>query len=320
MPDHRVSDAQNVRFGVREVGYEMHELNGWHKRRVLVNGRRVFCRGGYIQPELIFDWDERRMETELRYYAGANMNLVYFEDIPNPPEPFLDLCDRYGILFGQCAYSCYWLRPGTPYPDDFALRERCTVDMIKRCRNHPSLLFYMAMNEEYTKEEVYRMWRGHVLGLDGARWLIPSAYFSDDRQNVGTWFKPDLPTGMTDIGASYSWAEPEQYFRWVREARNWMFMMEGGSASLPPISSLARFLPEVKAPMKERGPLYPLDRDWAHHGANHYYKGYDQALRRLLGEPESVADYCWKGPSSPPTSTARFSRPSTIACGTSPAV
>ncbi len=291
MPDHQVSGTQTVRFGVREVGYEIHELNGWHGRRVLVNGRRIFCRGGYIQPELIFDWDARRMETELRYYAGANMNLIYFEDIPNPPEPFLDLCDRYGILFGHCAYSCYWLRPGTPYPDDFGLLERCTVDMIKRCRNHPSLLFYMAMNEEYTKEEVYRMWRGHVLGLDGTRWLIPSAYFPDDRQKVGAWFKPELPAGMTDIGASYSWAEPEQYFRWVRDARNWMFMMEGGSASLPPISSLARFLPEVK----ERGPLYPLDRDWAHHGANNYYKGYDQALRRLHGEPESVADYCWKG-------------------------
>ena len=295
LSDHRVSDEQKVRFGVREIGFEMHELTGWHGRRVLVNGRRIFCRGGYIQPELIFDWDARRMETEVRYYAGANMNLIYFEDIPNPPEPFLDLCDRYGILFGHCAYSCYWLRPGTPYPDDPGLLERCTVDMIKRCRNHPSLLFYMAMNEEYTKEEVYRMWRRSVLGLDGTRWLIPSAYFPDDRRNVGSWFKPDLPAGMTDIGASYSWAEPEQYFRWVREAHNWMFMMEGGSASLPPISSLAKFLPEVKAPVKERSPLYPLNQDWAHHGANNYYKGYDEALRRLHGEPESVPDYCWKG-------------------------
>ena len=233
----------------------------------------------------------------MRYYAGANMNLIYFEDIPNPPEPFLELCDRYGILFGHCAYSCYWLRPDTPYPDDFALLEQCTVDMIKRYRNHPSLLFYMAMNEEYTKEEVYRMWRRHVLALDGTRWFIPSAYFPDDRTNVGAWFQPDLPVGMTDIGASYSWAEPEQYFRWVREARNWMFMMEGGSASLPPMSSLVRFLPDLNlnSPAKDRGPLYPLDRAWAHHGANNYYSGYDQALRRLHGQPESVADYAWKG-------------------------
>ncbi len=293
--DRRVSDRQRIRFGVREVGYEMHERNGWHGRRVLVNGRRIFCRGGYIQPELLLDWDARRMEAELRYYAGANLNLIYFEDIPNPPAPFLELCDRYGILFGHCAYSCYWLRPGTPYPDDFGLLERCTVDLLKRYRNHPSLLFYMAMNEEDTREEVYAMWRRLVVALDGTRWFIPSAYFPSDRQDVPAWFKPDLPTGMTDKGASYSWAEPEQYFRWVREGRHWMFMMEGGSASLPPMSSLTRFLPDVNAPVKPRDRLYPLDRAWAHHGANHYYKGYDEALRRLHGEPACVTDYCWKG-------------------------
>ena len=113
------SDREKVTFGVREIGYELLAIKGWHGRRVLVNGQRILCRGGYIQPELMFDWDARRMET--------------------------------------------------------------------------------------------------------------------------------------DIGATYSWAEPEQYFYWVREARNWMFMMEGGSASLPPISSLSRFLPEVNQPTLRTG-------------------------------------------------------------------
>jgi len=291
--DQGVSEEQNVTFGVREVSSEMHEINGWHGRRVLVNGRRIFCRGGYIQPELMFDWDARRMEAEIRYFAQANLNLIYFEDIPNPPAPLLELCDRYGILFGNCFYSCYWLRPGTPYPADFPLLERCTVDLVKRYRNHPSLIMYMAMNEEDTKEEVYEMWRRHILALDGTRWFIPSAYFPSDRQNVPVWFQKDLPTGMNDRGASYSWAEPAQYFRWVRQQRNWMFMMESGSASLPPISSLDRFLPDLHG--APAGPHFPLTRTWAQHGANHYYKGYDAALRRLHGEPESVADYCWKG-------------------------
>jgi hypothetical protein len=290
-----ISDAKTATFGVRKVGYEMHEINGWHGRRLLVNGQKILCRGGYIQPELMFDWDTRRMEAEIRYYAQANLNLVYFEDIPNPPEAFLELCDRYGVLFGNVFYSCFWLRPGTPYPADLPLLERCTVDLVKRYRNHPSLIMYMAMNEEDTKAEVYEMWRRHLLALDGSRWFIPSAYFPSDRQNAGEWFRKDLPTGMTDKGASYSWAEPEQYFRWVREAHNWMFMMESGSASLPPISSLSRFLPEVNEPAAARGDKYPLNTDWAHHGANHYYKGYDAALRRLHGEPESVVDYCWKG-------------------------
>jgi hypothetical protein len=98
---------------------------------------------------------------------------------------------------------------------------------------------------------------------------------------------------MTGKGASYSWAEPEQYFRWVREARNWMFMMESGSASLSPISNLSKFIPNLG--QKSLNGNFPLDETWAHHGANHYYKGYDQSLRRLHCEPDSVADYCWKG-------------------------
>ncbi len=288
-----VSDEERVAFGVREVAREIDEIDGWHGRRVFVNGRRIFCRGGYIQPELMFDWDPRRMDAEIRYYAAANLNLIYFEDIPNPPAPFLELCDRYGVMFGSCHYSCHWLRPGTPYPDDFELLERCTVDTIKRYRNHPSLIMYMAMNEGDTKEDVYAMWRRHVLALDGTRWFIPSATFPSDRANVPAWLLKDLPAGMTDVGASYSWAEPAAYFNRVRERRNWRFMMEGGSASLPPVSSLARFIPDLQnAPP---GPHFPLTKTWAHHGANHYYKGYDEALRRLHGEPANVVEYCWKG-------------------------
>jgi exo-1,4-beta-D-glucosaminidase len=73
-----------------------------------------------------------------------------------------------------------------------------------------------------------------------------------------------------------------------------MFKMESGSASLPPISSLARFLPDLGARSTDGAP-FPLTEAWAHHGANDYYKPYDAAIRRLHGEPESVADYCWKG-------------------------
>jgi hypothetical protein len=282
---------EHVSFGVRQVGFEMHEVDGAHGRRLLVNGQKIFCRGGYIQPELLLDWDAARMETEIRYFTQANLNLVYFEDIPNPPRPFLELCDRYGLLFGNCFYSCYWLRPGTPYPDDPDLLERCTVDLLKRYRNHPSLILYMAMNESDTKEPVYQMWHRQVLALDGTRWFIPSASFPDSRKDAPSWIQKDLPAGMTDIGASYSWAEPVQYFRWVREDRKWMFMMEGGSASVPPMSSLTRFIPNTNG---TRTP-FALDSVWAHHGANQYLKGYDQALRRLHGEPESMADYCWKG-------------------------
>ncbi len=292
---------RSVKFGVRQITSEMHQRDGWHGRRIMVNGRKIFCRGGYIQPELMLDWDTRRIENEIRYFADANMNLIYFEDIPNPPDVFLDACDRYGVLFGNCFYACSWVtKPGRP--EDLGLLERCTVDLLKRYRNHPSLVMYMSMDEGWPCPEVYAMWRRRVSSLDGTRFWIPSGYFPDFLKGEATakaekyaHVREDLPTGMNDwTPKSYQWQEPATYFRWVREERSWMFKMESGSASLPPISSLAKFLPDLGT-QGANGEPFPLTAAWAHHGANHYYKPYDQAIRRLHGAPSSVADYCWKG-------------------------
>jgi exo-1,4-beta-D-glucosaminidase len=300
----QLSTQQTIKFGVRQVTSEMHELDGWHGRRIMINGRKIFSRGGYIQPELLLDLDAWRIEEEIRYLADANMNLIYFEDIPNPPDSFIEACDKYGIMFGNCFYACSWMdRPGRP--KDLDLLERCTIDLVKRYRNHPSLIMYMSMDEGFTRPEVYNMWRKHVSELDGSRFWIPSGYLADFIRGESTkvsgkytHFWPDLPTGMNDWHdnyaiKSYEWQEPVTYFKWVREQRDWMFKIESGSASLPPISSLAKFLPDLGA-KSDKGAPFPLTESWAHHGSNHYYKGYDQAIRRLYGEPESVADYCWK--------------------------
>ncbi len=295
-----VSDEQKVPFGVRKVTTELHEHDGSHGRHVLINGQKIFCRGGYIQPELLMDWDARRMDTEIRYYAEANLNLIYCCDVPNLPDAFLDACDRHGVMFGNSFYTdC------ADYPNpkgvsvlhtsmDLALLELCTVDVLKRYRNHASLVMYECMVERTPPEDVYEMWRRHVVGLDGTRWFIPSAYFPDDRKDVPEWLKKDLPTGMNDWQPkSYGWQEPDTYFRWVRDVGNWMFKMESGSASVPPISSLDKFIGNASA-RRSGEKLFPLTPTWAHHGANDYYAPCDAALRRLYGEPDSVVDYCWK--------------------------
>jgi exo-1,4-beta-D-glucosaminidase len=297
------SDEQNLIFGIRKITKELYQLDGSYGLRLRINGRKIFCRGGYIQPELMFNWDKKRLNTEVRYFTEANLNYVCFEDIPNPPDEFLDACDRYGLMYWNDFYCCGWLQPDTDYPSgsasrdslpDISLLEKCTVDIIKRYRNHPSLILYMPMNEGETREEVYEMWRKNIIEFDGTRLFIPSGSFPDYREDVPEWIKKDTPVGMNDYPPiSYQWQEPSTYYRWVREERNWMFMIESGSASLPPIESLKSFIPDLGKGVK--GVLYPLNETWAHHGANEYYKGYDRALRRRYGAPESVEDYCWKG-------------------------
>jgi exo-1,4-beta-D-glucosaminidase len=293
--DGAVSHAQRVRFGVRQIGSEMHERNGHYGRRILVNGQKIFARGGYIQPDALLDWTPERIDKEIRYYAQANLNLIYFEDIANPPDFLLDACDRYGVMIGQCFYGCSWMTTGSKYPGDLSLVVNCMRDILKRYRNHPSLVMYMASNEGFTREEVYTPWRTSVIELDGSRFWVPSNGMPNTTPDkVQAWFRQDMPAGMTDNGGnSYGWEEPSEYYRRVREMPNWMFMVEVGSASLPPLSSLQKFIPklgEVGA-----GPTFPLDATWAHHGANQYYKPYDAAVRRVYGEPATVGDYVWQG-------------------------
>lgn len=303
-------DQQRVAFGVRQITKELHQLDGCHGLRVCVNGQKVFCRGGYIQPELLFDWDAKRMEAEIHYLTEANINIVYFEDIPNPPDVFLDLCDKYGLMFGNCFYGCYWMTPGSKYPLDTELLARSTVDIIKRYRNHPSLVLYMAMNEGDTRQDVYEMWRKNILELDGTRLHIPSGSFPDYRSDpalgkgvaqeflsrmpkVPEWIKKDLPVGTNDYyPKSYGWSGPSQYFRWVRQQRNWMFMLESGCPAPPAYDSLRRFLPDLEA--APAGPTYPLTAAWAHHDACSYFLPFDAALRRLYGQPANVLDYLAK--------------------------
>jgi hypothetical protein len=291
----KVSHRQQVRFGVRQITCEMQEHNGHYGRRILVNGQKVFARGGYIQPDMMLDWTPERMDQEVRYYASANLNLIYFEDIANPPDFVFDACDRYGVMVGQCFYGCSWMQSGSKYPGDVPLVIRCSRDILKRYRNHPSLAMYMASNEGFTREEVYRPWRQSVIELDGSRFWIPSNGMPNTTPDkVQPWFREDMPTGMTDLGGnSYGWEEPSEYYRRVREVPNWMFMVEVGSASLPPLSSLSKFIPNLGQTSK--GPTFPLDAVWAHHGANKYYEPYDAAVRRVYGQPRSVGDYVWQG-------------------------
>jgi exo-1,4-beta-D-glucosaminidase len=291
----KVCHAQRVRFGVRQIATEMHEHNGHFGRRILVNGQKVFARGGYIQPDALWDWTPKRIDAEIRYYADARLNLIYFEDVANPPDWLLEACDRYGVMIGQCFYGCSWMQSGSKYPGDIPLVIQCTRDILKRYRNHPSLVMYMASNEGMTREEVYRPWRAGVVELDGSRFWVPSNGMPNvAADKVPAWFREDVPTGMTDNGGNtYGWQEPAEYYRRVRGHPNWMFMTESGSASLPPLSSLAKFIPKLGD--VPAGPTFPLDAAWAHHGANAYYRPYDAAVRRVYGEPRTVGDYVWQG-------------------------
>lgn len=296
-PDAGPATSLATRFGIRRLDWELHEVDDAHGRRLYVNGERIFQRGGYVQPEMMFDWDRARVADELQYLAHANLNYVVFEDIPNPPDWYLDLCDELGLMFWNCYYGCYWLQYNRPWNIDTAALEEATVDLCRRYRNHASLTINMAQNEGETREDVYEMWRRTMLRYDPDRALLPSGSFPCYREGSPAWFERERPVGCNDYQPkTYSWQLPEAYYRLVREHRNWMFMIESGSASLPPLESLLRFLPQLAELGENPGddPKWPLDEAWAHYGANRYYEWYHRGLHLMYGAPTDLRDYLRK--------------------------
>ena len=296
-----VSDQRRTTFGIREVTRTLHAADGAHGLRVHVNGRRIFCRGGYLQADTLLDWARlgpARWETECQYLVRAHLNTISFEDLPNLPDALFALLDRHGLLLWNCFFQCHWLRTAD-HPLDHDLLEACAADLVRRCRSHASVVVYMCMNEGATAESQYQRWRRQVTELDGSRLLIPAGYgdFRDWKDPTThhwpPWILPDTPVGANDMGPkSYGWQDPAWFFRMVREDRSWMFKIESGSASLPPPESLRRFLPELAGDPATLE--YPLNRHWANHGANSYYKPVHDAVCRRHGLPRDVYDYWWK--------------------------
>lgn len=295
------SDSRRVTFGIREVTKVLHEADGEQGLRVHVNGRRIFCRGGYLQADTLLDWTTlgpERWETEMQYLVRANLNTVSFEDLPNLPESLMNLADRHGLMIWNCFFQCHWLKQDD-FPLDHELLEDCAADIVRRCRNHPSIVAYMCMNEGATGESQYRRWRRQVQALDGTRMLIPSGYgdfrdWSDPTTHWWpAWILPDTPVGANDRSPkSYGWQDPSWFYRMVRDDRSWMFKIESGSASVPAPESLRRFLPDLDADPSSLD--FPLNHLWANHGANSYYKPFHEALCRRHGLPATLEEYWWK--------------------------
>ena len=153
-------------------------FDGWHGRRVLVNGQKIFCRGGYIQPELMLDWvaaaDRERNPLLCRRQHEPDLLRGHSQPAGRVPGRLRPAWRVVRQLF----LCCSWVPP-PDRPQDLACSDQCTADLFKRYRNHPSLVMYMAMNEGYTCRKSTRCGGGQVARSTVRGSGSPSAYFPD---------------------------------------------------------------------------------------------------------------------------------------------
>jgi beta-galactosidase len=151
--DGRVVDREEMPFGIRTVRFDPN-------RGVVVNGEHIPLRGVNNHHDLGAlgaAFNVRAAERQLQIMRAMGANALRMSH--NPPDPqLLDLADRMGFLVMDEVFDS-WQRKKTPL--DFHLifpdwHEQDLRAMIRRDRNHPSIILWSVGNEvgeQYTGED-----------------------------------------------------------------------------------------------------------------------------------------------------------------------
>lgn len=177
----QLMDLREERFGIRTIEWDA-------KRGLLVNGKLVEIKGVCNHHDLgalggAFFLDGARRQLEIMLDMGFNS----LRTSHNPPAPgMLDLCDEMGILVMDEAFDC-WEK--SKRPNDYGKffkkwHERDVRDLVKRDRNHPSIICWSAGNE------IIDFWYGKPWAKTMAR--------------LRRFFNEEDPTRLVAIGCNFA--------------------------------------------------------------------------------------------------------------------
>lgn len=187
----KVTDKTKTVFGIRTIHFDAttgFTLNG---KRVLLKGGCMHHDNGFLGAATIDRAEERRVELMKAYGYNA------IRTSHNPPSrQFLDACDRNGILVIDEAFDM-WERPKNPQDYHLYFKEWWQKDlesMIRRDRNHPSVIFWSIGNEINERVD--------SLGLAIEKQLVASVKRLDKTRPVteaicGFWDHPDYKWDST---------------------------------------------------------------------------------------------------------------------------
>lgn len=134
MADEALSDARSVRFGMRDVMREGHQI--------LLNGQPISIRGilhwGYYPDLFTIDPSEERIRQEFRDLRAAGFNLVKV-CLFLFPKRFYEIADEEGILLWQ-EYPLWQTVPHVGDTDDHDKIRSEYAEWIRFDRNHPSVV------------------------------------------------------------------------------------------------------------------------------------------------------------------------------------
>lgn len=273
------------RYGFRQV----ETFIGKKERVFRINGRDIYLKGGNWVIDMMLNWTASRYRHEIELTKHANLNILrVWGPTGVAPKPFYQAADEMGILLWQDFLNDFWgTFKNTPgYQPDESLFKTATTGIVRKYRNHPSLI----------------MWCGGNEGPNPREDLIVNTILKQEDSRSGRFYLKQSDGDGLHGGGPYHTMEPWQYF--IHPKLNG-FSSEIGPSGLPEVEQVRRFMPE-------RGQnwlpgRFPLDGTWAFHDANDWpgedtrkFTAYDNQLRHYYGSPDTsnaeagFADYIRK--------------------------
>jgi hypothetical protein len=262
-----------TKFGIRKVETYI----GSKERVIKINGQEIYCRGGNWVIDMMLNWNAKRYEDEILLTKNANLNILrVWGPTGAPPQAFYDAADKHGILIWQDFLYDFWgtfrNKPGYATRDD--LYEKATVAIVRKYRNHPSLILWCGGNEGPNPREALIVNK-----------ILPQFDGRDSR----FYLKLSNGDGLHG-GGPYHTLSPQDYF-----SNNKLngFSSEIGPSGVPVLESVKKFMPELGNHWMDG--RFPIDGIWAYHDANDWpggdtrkFSSYDNIIRQQYGSPAST--------------------------------
>ena len=256
-----------------------------------VNGRRVYLKGWNFVPldNLYGAVEEERYRHFVAMARHANVNIlrVWGGGIIEK-EVFYRLCDRAGIMvwqeFPQSSSGVESL-PSTD-PSFLGMVERTARDIVRRRRNHPSLVIWCGGNELTSTDGKPLDESYPTIGVLArvVHELDPQRVFLPTSPAGGEYFaNPEKKGAMQDVHAYWHYLGPDKHYAFYNSIDP-LLHSEFGACGAAPYPTMKRFV-------KSKKDLWPVDPDtnpiWRLHGL---WCDRD-IVQEMFGEVEDIKEF-----------------------------
>lgn len=199
-----VLDVYDTPFGFRTIRFTARD-------GFLLNGKRVFLKGtcnhhdlGALGAAL----NERALERQLEILREMGCNSLRTSHNPPAPE-LLEMADRMGFLVWDEAFDCW--QHGKK-PNDYnklyaAWHEKDLVALVKRDRNHPSVIIWSIGNEVMEQGNVEMT--KHL--ADTMRAVDPTRPVSNGYNNPNAGRSSGAVLGLDLMGVNYFFGDQDKW-------------------------------------------------------------------------------------------------------------